>query len=263
MENLTNYRWWETYLVRYITGSVVGAVIVYALLKQIGIDLIPCFDDIKSTNMIVLGVLGFAYCYLASAPITLLHAVRETYARSGNTKLSKQNTKLNFWGQLKQVNWIFLGLLFITFVISAGVGILVFKPLWQIYAAVGMALFTFYAITLRLYLKANSGDEWQRWYFRLAKSRVDKSVGRQEIIESYRHLREHGNAFLIVIMELFLGFLLFSVARMLTMSDANKEAQVALIGLMVFALIYWVMAGAVCWFLANKLESHMLKSLPE
>jgi hypothetical protein len=31
MEYSNNSRWWETYLVRYITGSVVGAVIVYII----------------------------------------------------------------------------------------------------------------------------------------------------------------------------------------------------------------------------------------
>lgn len=261
--NMTiNSRWWETYLVRYVTGSVVGAVIVYVLLKNIGIDLIANWSEIQSTNMVVLGVLGFAYCYLASAPITLLHAVRAVYVGFGIFNLEKaedetENAKL--LTRLRRINWKYFGSLLLTILLFSGLGLATYPSMWTIFAAVGMTLFLFYALPLRMLLLTLSTEEWQRWYFRLAKCRAEDARERKEIVESYRHLREHGNAFLIVIMEILLGVILFSVAKLLEKNGMGAGANEAIIGLMVMALIYWIGAGAACWFLANRLENFMLK----
>lgn len=77
-----NPRWWESYLVRYFLGFVVGAVCVVVLCAELGIVTATDGKSILESNsewtaiVIGLGFLGLAYCYLVSAPITVLHAGR-------------------------------------------------------------------------------------------------------------------------------------------------------------------------------------------
>jgi hypothetical protein len=93
-----NTRWWESYLVRYFLGFIVGAICVGVLASETGFlvaagDLLASKTASNSQSMIVipskpdwtaiviaLGFLGLGYCYLASAPITVMHAGR--YGRS-------------------------------------------------------------------------------------------------------------------------------------------------------------------------------------
>lgn len=268
MENSGSSRWWEAYLVRYITGSVVGAVIVYVLLIQIDIDLIPCWAEVKNSNLLLLASLGFTYCYLASAPIALLHAVRAMYGYGQIKKITPNSTlpSLNscrccsFFENIKKTDWPFLLVLTAGTLIAAVLGGKTHPLLFGISALSGMTLTFLYFMALRLYFKTDEHkEEWQRWYLKLALSRANDSKCRKEYIESYRHLREHGNAFFIVVLELLLGIILFLVAE--TIHGLTGENKAAMIGVMAIILVYWSMSGAICWFLGNKLESYMVKQL--
>lgn len=74
-------RWWESYLVRYFVGFIVGSICVAVFAYQI-----QFFDDLikiifKSQTdwtalIFVLSFMGIMYCYIASSPITVLHAGR-------------------------------------------------------------------------------------------------------------------------------------------------------------------------------------------
>lgn len=233
MENASNSRWWEMYLVRYITGSVVGAVIVYIILKKSGIDLIPCLDEIKNSNLIVLSALGFAYCYLASAPITLLHATRSLFSKPGGVGISNflSGVLLSFVGM------VFALLAWGTYQYFLGLAIVV-----------GVILAYVYYSAINSFRKTKHDGQWHVWYSSLA---ISREKGSKEFIESYRHLREHGNAFFIVILEIALAIPLFMIVSL----PVEMEMKVAV---MLCVTIVWLSTGMVCWMLGNSLEQYLI-----
>lgn len=82
-----NTRWWESYLVRYFLGFIVGIVAIFVLALEFGI-----FEKTASwlttagfaagnkfelaTFVAPIALLGLGFCYLVSTPITVLHAGR-------------------------------------------------------------------------------------------------------------------------------------------------------------------------------------------
>jgi hypothetical protein len=238
----SNSRWWETYLVRYITGSVVGAVIVYILLRKLRIYWFPSLKDIQNTHLVILGSLGFAYCYIASAPITLLHAVRSILVQGAFP------TKFD---------WSFFAILCALTLLGGLLGWASNPILWGLSAA-SMTILTYvYVISIKRYKNLRGNKEWERWYFKLATKRAETTKDQSEFVESYRHLREHGNAFFIVVLEICLGVILYQIATLLNRSTPENKA--AWSALLLVAILYWIAAGAVCWFLGNKLEKHLIE----
>ncbi len=84
-------RWWESYLVRYFAGFVIGALCICIL--TIDIDLFPKMANLIlnlkggapantyikpdwTSAVFIFAFLGMVFCYVASAPITVMHAGR-------------------------------------------------------------------------------------------------------------------------------------------------------------------------------------------
>ncbi|WP_309830534.1 hypothetical protein [Paracidovorax wautersii] len=79
-------RWWESYLVRYFLGFIVGCSCV--LFVGVKLEIIgrllgylsgPGLTSIKpdwSSIVLLVAILGLGFCYIASTPITVLHAGR-------------------------------------------------------------------------------------------------------------------------------------------------------------------------------------------
>src|ERR1043165_8871396 len=91
-------RWWEDYLVRYFTGTLVGTVCVFVLVTDVffptGLSE-PAKGLFSSSDkeptwlrVIALVLAGGAYCYLASVPITVFHAGR--MVRTGMNGLARK-----------------------------------------------------------------------------------------------------------------------------------------------------------------------------
>jgi hypothetical protein len=84
-------KWWEYYAIRYFVGTVVGAGIVAYLNYAPGSPFeaallaLSDFKDATFTGVSLFAAIGFAFCYVASAPILLLHATRE-HLRFAGTK---------------------------------------------------------------------------------------------------------------------------------------------------------------------------------
>lgn len=83
-------RWWEGYLVRYFLGFIVGAICMLIILgktePQILNKLMVSVSEQKKDStasftplLIAVALLGMAYCYIASTPITVLHSARMVY----------------------------------------------------------------------------------------------------------------------------------------------------------------------------------------
>lgn len=77
------------------------------------------------------------------------------------------------------------------------------------------------------------------YYGKLTKARADSSLGSSEYVESYKHLREHANAFLIVLFEAALGLILYFSESLFTS---------------IAVLVLWISPAAIIWFFGNLLE---------
>lgn len=77
-------RWWDKYYVRYFVGTVYAVPLLVALQKDaIPDSAISHLPEDKWVNAAVITAAGLAFCYLASAPVLLLHTLRAHLGRTG------------------------------------------------------------------------------------------------------------------------------------------------------------------------------------
>lgn len=219
-------RWWETYLVRYVTGSVVGAGIVYGISRVIWPEM-PMWYQMNSATLLTLGFAGFAYCYIASAPITFLHAMRVK---------TKKAIEIRRWLPSVLIIAIFAVIVVIATkdMLPDGTHIFLF-----------LGVCTFFWIFLGYYPVRHTG--WEKAYDGIISARIATLQDSKEYVDSYRHLREHGNSFYIVFLEFILAGIIYFFAL---------DEQWLLIALTVF---FWVTPGVICWQLGNNLERFMVQ----
>jgi hypothetical protein len=223
--------WWQQYTVRYFIGTIVGIFVIF-LLRAHGplhceiASLIPRLEDIDAKKLIAVAALGLAYCYVASAPILTLHAVR------GSVKMDS--------------GWFNIAML-----------ALVTAPIWMMFGVdhYGVAPLQVTALVIivggqcLLIVLASLGRfrRLKQFYDDLVEARLYNWSTKRDYVDSYRHLREHGNALAIVFCELALGAILSTV-------------QTGRDGLVVIAL--WVAPGAWCWVVGSVLEAHFAQTNP-
>lgn len=245
METSSN-RWWEFYFVRYFVGTTLGAIIilflahsdspVFANQGQIAPVLkLLKIEKFETGVIAALATIGLAFCYLASSPILVLHATRG--------ELLKIRDSLSRWR-----SFIFLVLIF---VVAGGQS----YALWVAMRMKGNPWVShdFYMGSLCLFIVSIvfvgqlfllwlsfTGREKNAFYYYddLVTKRADANEAGREYIESYRHLREHGNAFFIAFLELLLGVALF-------------YSPIPWAGL----LFLWIFPAVGVWFFGTLLEN--------
>jgi hypothetical protein len=228
-------RWWEYYLLRYSVGTVAGAVAIVFLAKFPGSSLhrsgsaaIKDFGSLEIKDMTALAALGFAYCYLASAPMLLLHA-----------------TRAQIGPNLSRAKWIF-------WLITAGAIAFVYLvttyclsiPWWS-YPAAGLLVFlgvvgSQVAVIVRAHW--DGFETISLFYRNLAKARAIRAASVADYVQSYRHLREHGNALSILALEFALTFVLYSAPRLL-------------VGALV--MVFWFLPSTYSWIIGSILEAKL------
>jgi len=223
IERPSGTRWWEQYTVRYFVGTVIGLVVIAAL-KSDGqlkwTSLIPELGLTDPKKLAVFAAMGLAFCYVASAPILTLHAVRGAY-------------RLDRAGYLA-VLMVLLASPFAMSYIAAKFSSSVAG--WTaLLVIVGLQFILIAIATL------NEFDSTKKFYDRLVVARYNDWKSKKDYVDSYRHLREHGNALGIVLLELALGSILS------TLKFRNDALA---------AVIFWIIPGAWCWVIGNVLESH-------
>lgn len=90
-----------------------------------------------------------------------------------------------------------------------------------------------------------------------------RASAKTDIVESYRHLREHGNSFAIVIFELVLACVLISVnatVQRVIGSGHGHAQEVAVIVVDLAVLAIWIAPAALVWQLASNIESEFIDS---
>lgn len=226
-----NVRWWENYVVRYFVGTVVGAGIVVFLNEYCGspfTGLLPSeLKDATFKEVSIFASVGFAFCYIASAPILTLHGTRDHLRPS----------------QLKRVwfLWIVVPLVVTTTIWYFLAKSQTKEPISQ-YGAITLGIVVSFQVVLVLAALINRLSSISNFYWSLSAARASPARQVTEYVESYRHLREHGNAFSILLAEVVLGFVLVSLP--------NKLSAVAV-------LFIWMLPASASWLLGTVLESKL------
>ena len=240
-ENTT--RWWENYLVRYFMPSIAGMAIVSWLSQAAGSDfkstLFFNLHDKDTTALILLILYGNLFCYVASYPILCFHATRviDFHDRKWRPSLID--------GYILSIAIAVLAILII---------VLPLPECAKLISAFAVAIFFAGAQIARIIASFETkkveymGEETPLSYsymYRLSRRRgflksetarettdedeqtkTTENRYRSEIIDSYRHLREHGNSAFIFLLELVLASLCYVVF------STNYVSQILALGIM-------------------------------
>jgi hypothetical protein len=219
-------RWWDKYYVRYFVGTVYAVPLLIALEKTSPAgSAIAQFAEDKWVNAAAVTTAGLAFCYLSSAPILLLHALR--------VRVPKTSTAF----YATAITAAALGLTFLVVVVRSYIQNVDVMP------SASLAIIPFAAVVALevLGLATCSINSTKQFYVGLASQRKaeSNSIVREDYTESYRHLREHGNALLIILMENILALGLWK-AHDITM--------------MVGLIVVWIFPATFVSFIATWLE---------
>lgn len=245
-KNSTDNKWLELYFIRYFVGTIVGGATALYLntsgTSQLFNLIIPQLHAVQNvadvSNMsaqvlLLLAAIGLAFCYISSAPVLVLHATRGLVIDSDN----------------KLYDWLVRGTILLTTAVS--VWHYYDQPVPDLRGAI--AIFVLATITLlqfiNIFFSLTKNGELSHVYYRnLTKARSRDTEEARQHIESYRQLREHGNAFLILICEMALGIILASA----------PTPNLAFV-----ALLVWITPAAMVWGVGTILEYRFAKVPPK
>jgi hypothetical protein len=212
-------------------GTIVGGFIFYILCSRTPI-LTPLASSIQ-----YLAAFGLVYCYIASAPILVFHAGRFLLERP----------------VLRIVGWMSVP------AVIVGTLIWWLIPRQQIPTAVDVLFLV--AVVISVFILSLQGlivwsalrecDRMWVFYKKLSDRRNDSNIG--EIVESYRHLREHGNSFFIVFLEILLGVILVVTNAVLKPPTENVPLDSRFVPLLLI-LIVWMLPAVFVWLISTQFE---------
>lgn len=235
-------RWWEGYAIRYGVGTVVGGVLFYVLCtlnEALRPFLFDASENLESSHIALFAAYGFAYCYIASAPILVFHASR--WMLKAEADLDELLIRL-------------LIVLSVPLVVAASLYGGDFAASYSARLLFGVSGFI---LTLFVWLQflaiASSlvrSRDLASFYLRLAEERKSANP---ELVESYRHLREHGNAFFVVFLEIAFALVLYAAGEFLhVLTPGASQPTVALSYVVVVVL--WASPAVAIWFVGTAVE---------
>lgn len=242
----SNFRWWEFYAVRYGMGSVVGAVIVYFLcatnpvLQKLLTGLDPTALDAAQLTMLL--AYGLTYCYIASAPILVLHA--------GRFLLEPNRTGIA-WKAVTATTVAIVGsvAIYISLTEQTGYALLVYSLMVGLIALL-------LGIQLVIIFKVQGGEGNKKLYLFYQKLADKRDSKKSSLVESYKHLREHGNSFFIVWLEIVLGVILFIFGNMEYLATSKVSSDIPRYVLPYFIVLFvWITPAMMVWSIATSIES--------
>ncbi|MGD0349410.1 MAG: hypothetical protein ABSB84_03735 [Verrucomicrobiota bacterium] len=254
---------WNYYFLRYGAGTIVGAVIVALFTGHLALEC-PFFkilspDKLNGPVVMMYVVLGFAYCYIASAPGTVFHAARGLFWNQ-NERKKCQPPKPCFW-LLVSLTLIFA----LVLVLVAGCCCRYHHCLQSFCVAIPL-VFSVAILAFQWLLIGFTFTRFERvkvFYEMLTEKRAKGLITRNteqkteskiekttengnkvgEYVESFRDLREHGNAFEIIFLEIVLAITLFAL---------NYRSALLFI-------VLWIFPAALCWTVGTLLEFRFLE----
>jgi hypothetical protein len=233
-------RWWENYVVRYFVGTVFGAGIVVFLNECESspfhgfMSRVAGLQEGTFKDITVFASMGLAFCYVASSPVLTIHALRE------HTRVARVKERIWCW----TITLVLMAIIILVSATFAFCGKLSIAAFLTAFAVIGIQIVL---ITLAALDRFSAVREF---YFRLSEARARNGESVREYVESYRHLREHGNAFSILVLEAILGFVM---ANLPTPETAA------------FVLVLWLLPASCSWVVASALESRLVhdETLPK
>lgn len=262
-------RWWEGYIIRYAVGTVVGGMCVYFILHTLGADakalwlmqpditqlhLDALIDICKNTNseaclvqaqlaqdlygfnfpqLALLGVYGLAFNYIASAPVLVFHAVRSSFT---GDKLC-----LICDGSVFCLMLLVCGFISGFFILTKFNGGMLF-------------LFIYVALQLSMIICRCSSSKSFIFYKNLHSARQWGAID----VTSYKHLREHGNAFLIVLHNLFFMYVVISLSELFKIMSWQGNLIGFEVDKIVFLSVLWIFPASLVYFIGHGIESDMV-----
>jgi hypothetical protein len=267
-------RWWESYLVRYFMPSIAGIALVGWLTFVAGEEFknVILFSgwkgELSAQILILLILYGNLFCYIASYPVLSFHATRVIDLKDG------------VWRPNVLDGYLITGVLAIVSLLAA-----IYVPKEAGFSAalclvVIVAILQLCRLSISMKLTAMEGLEESAsaayaFAHALAKRRGALEVTKEttgpspksekddpralvrservthwhrEVIETYRHMREHGNSAFIFVLELVLAAVCF-----LALKDGSVDVSVKLtrIGI-IFAV--WAIPAASVHLLGQAME---------
>lgn len=256
---VSNTRWWEFYFVRYAMGTLVGAFVINQIVRLspslreallFGLGAEPTIP--RATLLLGYGLL---LCYIASVPILVLHATRFAIGQAPSlAKVSRSKLGKRF------VEWRWL----LCSVFAAVAALLILKAVMGLAGNVetegflmsvilGAVLIALTVEYVAAFVMLVYNDRIYDGMKRLAQAR-GSSEDRGGLIESYRHLREHGNSLFIVGLELVLGAALIGMVRIIENDATVQDKLFECTRWGVTLLTAWMLPGIAVWFLGNVVE---------
>jgi hypothetical protein len=217
-------------------GIAIGVLVVrvlcyrYADLSAILVGQVQAIYD-TPTKAFFWAAVGLTYSYVASAPILTMHVSR-MYLR----KPSKRTIVFAMIFPVLACLLFVLGIFYRNY-FSHQPGHIIS---WSILLAITV-VHGFYCWEV-----ATNIDKYYEFYTKLSKNR-NKETDSGELIESYRHLREHGNSMLIVLCEVVLAVVLWGV-----WPESNKMHAETIIPTIAIAL--WIAPSSIAWFAGSIIE---------
>lgn len=240
MSNRTH--WWDYYYIRYFVGAIFGVGLLLWLQAHAHIcagDQCKIGAGSAALEGSAVGAIGLAFCYLASAPVLVLHALRFQWRNHGSERRASFDrigcaVAVGVVGGLVLWAALYVGLSYCGACQqrTPAMSWIAYVPFVFVVLSQVILLCRFRMVVIQ------DGYQW----LAVARARdKTKLYGKQkgEYIESYRHLREHGNAYAILLAEIVLALAL------------DVSPSWFFVGGL---LVLWILPAAFVWFIGTWLE---------
>jgi hypothetical protein len=248
----TPSRFWEFYALRYSVGAVLGALILFFLVKQNNslsdLIFIKKDDPIDLIQVGVFLVLGLVYSYLASAPILVFHA--------GRFLLPKRRTSI-FESSGRSLA------LFLTANITAGIVFFMMSSL-ATEPRIWLSLIIFAACSVlsgQLFILTKCQSQRAKLFEFYKLLALNRSHAKGGFVESYKHLREHANAYGIVFFEMMLAVFMFAATTFSSfVYGVSNSAPYETAALLAVVILAWITPASLVWLVACTIEQDFADS---
>ncbi len=246
-------RWWEFYLPRYFMPCIAGVAIFSWLITLDGVEIRPILffiEDNKNlklntASLILLFLYGSLFCYIASLPALVWHVTRFL-----EFKYKKFNIIWNvFWMSIISI----IVFLIMALVVSSLLKQVIFKDFY-FYPSILIALLFTILQFVRLF--TSMGISTPSYYENVRNISTKRALTecvewRKEAIETYKHMREHGNSGTIFLLEIILGLLCYFVLKAPSLSNTGHD-QLSRIAILFFI---WSMPAIGVYYLGHYTEN--------
>jgi len=225
MSDMSNHRFWEFYLVRYLSGAVFGILVIFFLSANYSEGINSALSITHGSNKeSVLTVDNFyKTVFISKEIVTCKNKLNPQWI------CDEADDKGVIYEKIKDEVTI-EGLL-VLFVIGSLFMYIASIPIYFLH------IFRYLFHNLFVHMSEKIGP--YEFYIYSNKARAaHKDSG---FVSSYKQMREHGNAFGIILMEMLFAFLLVACDFSMTF------------------IVIWIGFGFIGWFLGQRLEAIMIE----